>query len=132
MVYESERSGNLWTEHQLRVYARQRVQSAQKRRRSRVQRRVRWISLALFGVTLAATVARSAAPKEAYVLGRKEVTHKIPIQVITIDRGDSLWGLAQQFRRPGMDLRDSVALISELNGGLSGRLEPGQRLVVPQ
>ena len=132
MVYMSERSGDFWTEQRLRVYARQRVRSAQHRRRSRTQRRVRWVTLALAGVALAASVARSAAPLSPTRLERKRITQTIPTRVVTVMRGDSLWVLARRFGQAGVDTRDNVALISELNGGLSGRLEPGQRLVVPQ
>jgi LysM repeat protein len=45
--------------------------------------------------------------------------------------GDTLWGLAEMFTSPGEDVRDSVALLRELNGLTSSALVPGQVLLIP-
>lgn len=124
MVFETESPSNFWTEHQLRVYARQRVRAAQQRRQRQVQRRVLWLSLAVFGVGTAAQVARSADPNPAFPVRKTAV--------ITVSSGDTLWSLAQAYGEPGRSTQDTLAQISQLNGKLSGKLRPGQRLLIPQ
>jgi LysM repeat protein len=45
--------------------------------------------------------------------------------------GDTLWALAETFTSPGEDVRDSIALIKELNQLSSSELRTGQVLVLP-
>lgn len=124
MVFETESPSNFWTEQQLRVYARQRVRAAQQRRQRQVQRRVLWLFLAVFGVGTAAQVARSADPNPTFPVRKTAV--------ITVSSGDTLWSLAQAYGEPSRSTQDTLAQISQLNGKLSGKLRPGQRLLIPQ
>lgn len=134
MVWESGNGGNFWTdeEKKIRLYARQRVFAAQQRRNKQLKRRLLWVGLTAAGVALAATVARSAAPvgehthKHVAALPEQSQT-----QVVTVAPGDSLWSIARRYSQPGTSTMDNIAVISTLNGNLSGQLEPGQRLVVP-
>ena len=130
MVWESSNGGNFWTdeEKKIRLYARQRVSAAQQRRLKQLKRRVLWVALTFFGLGLAATVARSAALPGDRLPSLPQVHHT---QVITVVPGDSLWSIARRYSQPGIATIELVGLISSLNGGLSGALEPGQRLVVP-
>ncbi len=45
--------------------------------------------------------------------------------------GDTLWAIAQGFTSSGDDVRESVALIRELNELESSALHPGQILMIP-
>lgn len=131
MVWERSNRENFWTDEdkKFRLYACQRVMVAQQRRSKHLKRRALWVGLTLLGVALAATVARSAAPVgERLTLRLPEITHT---QVVTVAPGDSLWSIAQRYSVHGVSTMDNIALISTLNGDMSGVLEPGQRLVVP-
>jgi len=48
-----------------------------------------------------------------------------------VTSGDTLWTIAQTFTSPGDDVRDSVALLRDLNDLASSALNPGQVLLVP-
>ena len=52
-------------------------------------------------------------------------------QVITVAPGDSLWSIARRYSLPGGSTMEMITTISALNGNPSGKLEPGQRLVIP-
>lgn len=53
------------------------------------------------------------------------------VSVHIVVTGDTLWGIASAHSVPGVDLRDSVIEIAELNRLDSERLELGQRILVP-
>ncbi len=131
MVWESKNKGHFWTEEEKRFHlsARQKIRVIQKQRQRRLQRRVLWVVLALAGIALATTVARSAGlkgEKKSALLSRVTRT-----QVVTVAPGDSLWSIARRYGSQGSSTMESISVISTLNGDLSGQLEPGQRLVVP-
>lgn len=131
MVWESKNKGHFWTEDEKRfhLYARQKIRALQTQRKRRLQRQVLWVALTVIGIILAATVARSAAPygeKKTALLPRVTQT-----QVVTVAPGDSLWSIARRYSRHDISTMDSIAVISTLNGNISGKLEPGQRLVIP-
>ena len=131
MVWESKNKGHFWTEDEKRfhLYARQKIRALQAQRKRRLQRRVLWVTLSVIGIILAATVARSAAPyREKKTALLPQVTHT---QVVTVAPGDSLWSIARRYSRQDISTMDSIAVISTLNGNISGKLEPGQRLVIP-
>lgn len=131
MVWESSNGGNFWTDEdkKFRLYAQQRVLVAQQRRLYQFKRRALWVALTVAGVALAATVARSAAPL------RDKTAQRLPeiicTEVVTVAPGDTLWSIARRYSVRGTSTMDSIAIISTLNGDISGKLEPGQRLVVP-
>ena len=74
----------------------------------------------LFGAfSLGRSVSEAAAPSSR------------PAQnVVTVERGDSLWTLARRVA-PDNDPRDVVAQIHDLNDLSSAGLVPGQQLVLP-
>ncbi|NLC76458.1 MAG: LysM peptidoglycan-binding domain-containing protein [Clostridia bacterium] len=51
---------------------------------------------------------------------------------VRVEKGDTLWGIAQRYRRPRQDVRLLVSLIQEANGLKPSELiYPGQILLVP-
>jgi LysM repeat protein len=48
-----------------------------------------------------------------------------------VSAGDTLWNIAEGFTTPGDDVRDSVAMLRDLNELTSSALMPGQVLLVP-
>jgi hypothetical protein len=135
MVWESGNGGNFWTDEdkKIRLYARQRVQAAQQRRLKRLKRRILWVGLTLLGITLAATVARSAAPQGEHRPAKTAclIPNDSQTQVVTVAPGDSLWSIARRYCQKNTSTMDNIGVISALNGNITGQLEPGQRLVVP-
>lgn len=124
-MVETARTGNFWEpkEDTARAYARRKVQALRARRRRVAQRRWLTISLVVLGLALAANVARSASP------AAKTVAPKT--QIITVGAGETLWTVAHKYGDSSLETAERVEEISSLNAGLSGRLVPGQRLIVP-
>jgi len=63
-----------------------------------------------------APAPRAAAPNE---------------KVVTTDTGDTLWGIAQAYKRQGLDTREAVYRIMERNGLVSSNIDSGRRLIIP-
>jgi LysM repeat protein len=136
MVWESKNQGNFWSDEEKRfyLYARQRLRANRKQQMLKLRRRILWTIGAVIGISLvAATVARSADPLAEKQ--QKAVATQLPqitqTQVITVAPGDSLWSIARRNSLPGSSTMEQIARISALNGNPSGKLEPGQRLVIP-
>lgn len=53
------------------------------------------------------------------------------VEVVTIERGQTLWHVASGITEPGDDVRDSVAVISDLNNLVTVDVQVGQQLLVP-
>ncbi|WP_129661984.1 LysM peptidoglycan-binding domain-containing protein [Rothia uropygialis] len=51
-------------------------------------------------------------------------------RTVTVGSGDTLWDIARDVDPKG-DTRESIAKINDLNDLSSGRVTPGQRLIVP-
>ncbi|WP_421083424.1 LysM peptidoglycan-binding domain-containing protein [Rothia nasimurium] len=51
-------------------------------------------------------------------------------QTVTVYHGDNLWTIAEEVA-PGLDSRDVINQIMEINDLTSAKLVPGQQLVVP-
>jgi LysM repeat protein len=49
-----------------------------------------------------------------------------------VSAGETLWGIASQNSSGGIDPRDAVAVIQDLNSLDSGMIHPGQVLLVPK
>jgi len=48
-----------------------------------------------------------------------------------VQPGDTLWGLASEVAAPGVDLRDVVADLADLNGLKDQSLAAGQEIILP-
>jgi nucleoid-associated protein YgaU len=133
MVWQSQNKGSFWSDEEKRFYlnARQRVRNNQRRRARQLYRRLVWITLVIVGVALAAQVARSASPQAARERAAIRLPEITQTQVVTIAPGDTLWSVARRYSPKGASTMDNIAVISALNGNPDGKLEPGQRLVVP-
>lgn len=51
-------------------------------------------------------------------------------KTVTVGSGDTLWDIAHE-ADPTADTRETIAKINDLNDLASGRVTPGQRLIVP-
>lgn len=56
-----------------------------------------------------------------------------PVQIVTVivDRGDSLWKIAERHDNNKIDLRKYIDIIQKYNGLENTVLQPGQRIKVP-
>ena len=50
---------------------------------------------------------------------------------LTIEYGDTLWEIADTYMPDGMDLRECVYILCELNSITAGSIYPGQVILVP-
>ncbi|MFC5403694.1 LysM peptidoglycan-binding domain-containing protein [Cohnella soli] len=51
--------------------------------------------------------------------------------VVSVDSGDSIWSIANNNKKEGMDTRKAVHAIEKRNGLTDSRLEVGQQLILP-
>lgn len=87
--------------------------------------RLGWAALALAAcLALASGIGRAGA--EGRAAGGAEPTY----EQITVEPGDTLWGIADQ-RYPGSDVRAMVYEIEQINGLSGPVIMAGQRLKVP-
>jgi LysM repeat protein len=54
-----------------------------------------------------------------------------PTQSMTVESGQTLWGIAQSIAKPHEDVRDVVAELQSLNNIPNGNVEAGQQLFLP-
>ncbi|CAM3865798.1 LysM peptidoglycan-binding domain-containing protein [Cohnella lubricantis] len=52
-------------------------------------------------------------------------------KVVFADTGDTLWGIAEDVKRDGLDTRDAIHRIMERNGLTSSSLRSGDELIIP-
>lgn len=55
----------------------------------------------------------------------------VPVDVVTVAAGETLWGIASSIAAPGQDVRDVVDRLIVLNGLDGSGLRAGQQLLVP-
>lgn len=53
------------------------------------------------------------------------------VEVVTIERGQTLWHVASEITETGADVRDSVSVITDLNNLDTVDVQVGQQLLVP-
>lgn len=71
----------------------------------------------------------------AFSMGRATATAATspvaaPVRFVTVAPGETLWDIAHR-EAPGVDPRDAVDQLAEINALEAGRLRAGQRLAVP-
>ncbi len=91
--------------------------------RTRVRRRRLTLTVSL------ALVAAAWAGPAVRALGSPETPELVSHATYVVREGDTLWTIARRLA-PGSDPRPVVDLLSAMNGVDSGRLVPGQTLVV--
>ena len=55
----------------------------------------------------------------------------IPVDVVTVTTGQTLWQIASSVAAPGQDVRDVVDRLIQLNGLRDSGVQAGQQLLVP-
>lgn len=75
----------------------------------------------------------SVALASAFLLFGAQVEAGTPpvVETYVVERGDTLWSIAERLSPPGEDVRETVDLLRDLNRLSGAELRPGQRLVVP-
>lgn len=52
--------------------------------------------------------------------------------IVVVQQGDSIWGIAKNYREPGEDIRSLVFEIRKINSLNDACIYPGQQLIIPQ
>jgi len=81
----------------------------------------RLLAVLLSGLLIVLFFAHSTTPSKAAIEGSSTLYF--------VERGDTLWGIAERFAPPNMDLREYVFRLRRLNGlQHTAIIEPGQRI----
>ncbi len=56
----------------------------------------------------------------------------ITLTTVSIEKGDTLWGLAQEYAGDNVDLRDYINQVIHINRLKSVNIHPGQIILLPQ
>ncbi|MGG7464367.1 LysM peptidoglycan-binding domain-containing protein [Plantibacter sp. YIM 135347] len=100
--------------------------------RLRLTRRGRVVFTVLAALPLVVAVAvLSVGAGSAAASGPGVAGQSVQFTYVTVDPGESLWELAESIA-PSADPRDVIAEIMNLNQLSTARVEPGQRLAIPQ
>lgn len=92
-----------------------------------VKRRV-LVALVAFVLAFGVVAMAGSAIREAYVGGKLSESRT---EYVTVQPGDSLWGIAQRSRVSGVSTDEVVSWISSKNGLSANDLKPGQEILVP-
>ncbi|WEK55814.1 MAG: LysM peptidoglycan-binding domain-containing protein [Candidatus Cohnella colombiensis] len=66
-----------------------------------------------------------------YASSSEVIPASIDEVVISVDSGDTLWGLASIYKKSSMDTREAVHTLMKRNGLTSSQLSSGQSIIVP-
>ncbi|HWC13355.1 MAG TPA: LysM peptidoglycan-binding domain-containing protein [Actinomycetota bacterium] len=97
--------------------------AARQARRAMFARRRRTLGIATIAVAVGLLLA--GGPEGTAAASRPGAA-----EVVTIGRGDTIWGLAERFAPPSVDPRAYADAVLQLNE-LEGPLQPGMRLKLP-
>lgn len=89
------------------------------------------LALAAVALVVLAAVAASLLSDSLASAARARALDSAPTSSVMVAAGDSLWSIAGRCGVEGVPTQDVVAWIEEANGLEGGRVDPGQRLVVP-
>lgn len=95
--------------------------------RLRMTQRGRRALLVALAIPVAFIGTFGALQVSGAVAGSEQV--EVQFDTVTVQHGDTLWGLAEQIA-PGQDPRDVIVELQNLNG-LSSAVVPGQVLSIP-
>lgn len=86
------------------------------------------VALLAFVLAFGIVVMVGSAVREAYVGGKLSESRT---EYVTVQPGDSLWGIAQRSQVSGVSTGEVVSWISSKNGLSGNDLKPGQEILVP-
>ena len=52
-------------------------------------------------------------------------------EVITIEKGDSLWSIAERYKKPGTDTKGYVEKIMLFNNNFDTKIVSGEKIILP-
>ncbi|MEK8128621.1 LysM peptidoglycan-binding domain-containing protein [Paenibacillus filicis] len=86
------------------------------------------LSAVLAGLLLAAGfITMLFGNADAYAADPQPASHAF----IVVNSGDTLWGIASEFKSPKADIKEYIYEIKKLNGMKNSSLMAGQKLLIP-
>lgn len=56
---------------------------------------------------------------------------KVDLVKVTVSRGDTIWSIANEFKTAGVDIRELVFYIKQVNQLTTAQIYPGQVILIP-
>ena len=96
------------------------------RKRYRIKNRVRFAAFVVISLLMVCTIANT-------VLGFNDAVALTEQQYIeiTVEPGDSLWTIADEYMPDNMDIREAVYMIADANDISGSQVYVGQTLLIP-
>ncbi len=95
-----------------------------RRKAIRKSRKIRKMTFVILTVLLVLGIA-------TMVLGGQKKSTSVYYDSVRIHAGDTLWGIAQEYKGEHMDTETMIAEIMELNGMQNTAIQAGQSILVP-
>lgn len=95
----------------------------EKQCRRRLPRFIYYSCLSLLGLIV--LVGMLAYP---HIADSKE---KVDLVKVTVSRGDTIWSIANEFKTAGVDIRELVFYIKQINQLTTAQIYPGQVILIP-